>query len=368
MAENEPGSSENAGSRIAAQRRADRITGFRAELAELEREGVLALSAEQRDRVLAHQDGLLRDLAARFDVDVSEGEKKLSLGMRVASFLGALAFAISVFLFFRRIWGLLSTPMQVAILVGAPLLGCLGTDLAARREKSGYFASLLALVTFACFLFNLTLLGDIFAITPSAGAFLAWGALGLVLAYAYGPRLLLAAGLAMTTIWAAAAVITWSGAAWTAVWERPEMFLPAGLLLAALPSFLPHRRRADFPPVFRICGFLMLLTATFALASWGEGSFLTVWEAKTIETFYQIAGLALSAGVVALGIRRSWPEGVNIGVTFFILFLWTRLYHWWWDWMPKYMFFLILGLTAAAALWGLQRLRGRAAEPAGGAA
>jgi hypothetical protein len=77
--------------RIEAQRRADRIAAFRAELAALKGEGALALPEEQRAQVLAHQDGLLRDLAAR-------------------------------------------------------------------------------------------MLGEIFSITPSAGAFLAWGALGLALA------------------------------------------------------------------------------------------------------------------------------------------------------------------------------------------
>jgi len=357
-----------AGSRIEAQRRADRIAAFRAELADLEREGVLALPEEQRARVLAHQDGLLRALAARFDVDVSEGRKQLSLGMRVASFLGALAFAASAFLFFRRFWGLLSTPSQVAILVAAPLLGCLGTDVAARRERSGYFASLIALVTFACFILDLMMLGEIFSITPSAGAFLAWGALGLVLAYAYGLRLLLAAGLAATAIWTAAQIVAWSGASWTALWDRPESFLPAGLILAALPSFVPHRRRADFPPIFRICGLLVLLVPVFALACWGEGSYTTAFEAKTIEAFYQITGMVLCAAVVALGIRRGWQEAVHIGTTFFVIFLWVRLFAWWWDWMPKYLFFLILGLTAAGALWGLHRLRSRATAPAGAAA
>jgi hypothetical protein len=356
------------GTRIDAQRRADRIAAFRAELAALEGEGVLTLPEEQRARVLAHQDGLLRTFAARFDVDVSEGRKKLSLGMRIASFLGALAFAASAFLFFHRFWGLLSTPAQVAILIAAPLLGCLGTDLAARREKSGYFASLIALVTFACFVLDLTMLGEIFSITPSAGAFLAWGALGLLLAYAYDLRLLLAAGIAATAIWTAAQIVSWDGVSWTALWERPESFLPAALILAVLPSFVPDRRHADFAPIFRICGFLLLLLPALVLAFWGEGSYAAAFEARTVETFYQIAGLVLSAAGVALGIRRGWQEAVHIGTTSFVIFLWLRLYNWWWDWMPKYLFFLILGLTAAGVLWGLHRLRSRAAAPAGGVA
>ncbi|HXO19550.1 MAG TPA: DUF2157 domain-containing protein [Thermoanaerobaculia bacterium] len=346
-----------AGSRVEAQQRADRIAAFRVELAELERVGVLALPAEERARVAAHQDGLLRTLAERFDVDVSEGEKQLSLGMRVASFLGALAFAASAVLFFRRFWGLLATPAQVAILVGAPLAGCLGTHFAARREKTGYFAALLALVTFACFVLDLSMLGVIFSITPSENAFLVWGALAVILAYAYGLRLLLAAGIVALTAWLSAKTGTWGGGYWLSFGERPENFLPAGLLLFALPFLVPHRRHADFAPIYRIFGLLTLLLPVLVLANWGEGSYLTSLTKKTIESSYQVVGFAASAAVIAFGIRRRFKDAVNVGSTFFVIFLWTKLYDWWWDWMPKYLFFLIIGTTAAGALWGLKRLR-----------
>ena len=39
---------------------------------------------------------------------------------------------------------------------------------------------------------------------------------------------------------------------------------------------------------------------------------------------------------------RLW---VNTGVVFFVIFLYTKFYDWWWDLLPKYLFFLILGLT-----------------------
>jgi Predicted membrane protein (DUF2157) len=347
---------EAAGPRGEAQKRADGIAAFRAELAMLEQEGVLVLPEEQRAHVAAHQDALLRTLAERFDVDVSEGEKKLSLGMRVASFLGALAFAASAVLFFRRIWGELATPAQVAILAGAPVLGCLATHLAARREKTGYFASLLALVTFACFVLDLVMLGKIFAVTPTENAVLAWGVLGLVLAYAYGLRLLLALGIAMVTVWLAAKTGALAGVPWFALGERPESFLPAGLLAFALPLGLKHRGREDFPPLYRLCGLLAVLGSVLVLSAWGEWSYLRL-DRKLIESSYQVAGLVLSAAVIAAGIRRRWRETVNAGSAFFVIFLWVRLYNWWWDWMPKYLFFLIVGLIAAAALWALKRLR-----------
>jgi hypothetical protein len=47
----------------------------------------------------------------------------------------------------------------------------------------------------------------------------------------------------------------------------------------------------------------------------------------------------------------------NLGCTFFVLYLYTKLFDWWWDWMPKYLFFLLLGLIAIGMLVFLKRLR-----------
>lgn len=77
-----------------------------------------------------------------------------------------------------------------------------------------------------------------------------------------------------------------------------------------------------------------------------------------IKGFYQILGFALSAAAVWLGVRRHWPEVVNTGVTFFVIFLYTKFFDWWWDTMPKYLFFFVLGLTAILFLVVLKRLRG----------
>jgi hypothetical protein len=79
-----------------AQRRVDRIRAFREELAELEGLGVVALDAGQREKLRLFHEEATASLAARFDVDASEAEKRLSLGMRVASFLGATALAAAV--------------------------------------------------------------------------------------------------------------------------------------------------------------------------------------------------------------------------------------------------------------------------------
>lgn len=352
--------------RAEAQRRADRIAAFRAELAALESEGQLALPAADRERVEGYHQRLLAGFAARFDVDVGEGEKQLSLGMRLASLFGALALAASAYFFFYRFWGLLSTPFQVAILVVAPIAGVVATGFAARREATGYFATLAALVAYSCFVLDLAVLGVVFNLVPSPRALLAWGAFGLVLAYAYRLRVVLFAGLGFLVFWSAAELTAVGGAAWQAFDRRPEAFLPAGLLLCALPSLVAHRARAEFAPLYRIVGLLALFTAILWLAYFGESSLLP-FAADTVEGTYQVLGFVGAAGAVWLGVRRRWKEAINLGSIFFVVYLCMKFVDWWWDWMPKYLFFLIVGAVAVAVLVALKRLRSAMGRGGGGA-
>ena len=68
-------------------------------------------------------------------------------------------------------------------------------------------------------------------------------------------------------------------------------------------------------------------------------------------------GFVLSAGAIWLGIARRWKEAVYSGAFFFVAFLFLKFVHWWWNWMPNYLFFLILALTALAVVLVLKRLR-----------
>jgi uncharacterized membrane protein len=345
-----------------AQRRADRIRAFRAELAQLEGEGVLVLGEAERGRLEAHHGALLADLARRFDVDTTGAEKQLSLGMRIVSFLGALALSAAVFFFFYRFWGFLATPAQVALLLAAPLGVTLAVEWAARRERTLYFAALLALVAFACFVLDLSVLGAIFNPPPTPRAFLAWGGFALLLAYGYGLRLLLVAGLTCLMGYLAATVGTWSGCYWLSFGERPENFIAAGALLALIP-LVPQRRHPHFAGIYRVYGLLAVFIAILILANWGQISYLP-WKVRNIEYLYQVAGFVLAAGVIALGLRRGWPGLTNLGCTFFVLYLYTKLFDWWWEWLPRYLFFLLLGLLAVGLLLVLKRLRAAGREVA----
>jgi uncharacterized membrane protein len=342
--------------RTDAQQRADDIGVFNRELGRLEQEQVLQLSAAQQSLLHSHQQALLAQYRAAFDIDHNRQARQLSLGMRIASFLGALALAASVFFLFYQFWGLFAEVAQVAILLSASLLSFGLTLAVQRRDSSGYFSKLAALVAFACFVLNISMLGQIFNITPSDKALLPWAAYALLLAYACEARLLLAAGIVCLLAFIAARVGTWGGVYWLGFGERPENFLPAALLMFAVPLLIPQQRFAGFAMTYRVFALLALFLPMLVLAHWGDGSYLD-YPASNIEAAYQLLGFASAAAVIWLGVRRDWPDVVNTGLTFFVIFLYTKLFDWWWESMPKYLFFLLLGLSAVLILLILRRLR-----------
>ncbi len=117
-------------SKTDAQRRADQIRSFQAELELIEHEKIISLNKRQRTAVTAYHKKLLAHLSDLFDVDISKREKQLSLGLKIASFLGALGLAASVFFLFYQFWGRFSVGAQVCILIASPIMGLVTTMIA----------------------------------------------------------------------------------------------------------------------------------------------------------------------------------------------------------------------------------------------
>ena len=313
-------------SRTEAQQRVDDIHVFRRELARLESEHVLALDEGRRSAVRAHHDALLAQLSIRHDVDTDIRSRQLSLGLRIASFLGALALAASVFFLFNQFWAMFAEPVQVAVLLSASLLG------------------------------------DTFNITPSDKALLPWAAFAFLLAYCCDLRLLLVAGLLCVTGFIAARVGAWGGMYWLSVGERPENFFPAALAMFAIPWLISHRRHPGFDATYRLTALLALFLPMLVLGHWGEGSYLAL-DAGTVEVIYQLLGFIAGAALAWAGARQGWPEVMNTAVVFFVIFLYTKFFDWWWVMMPKYLFFMVLGLSALLVIMVLKRLRAAATQP-----
>ena len=316
----------------------------------------MQLTDVQRREVNVHHDTLLTELSQSFDIDRDARSRQLSWGMRIASFLGALALAASVFFLFRQFWGGVSEMVQVGILIAASLATFGATMIVRSRDTTGYFTKLSAMVAFACFVLNVFMIGQIFNITPSDRALVPWAIYALLLAYLCDLRLLLAAGLICLISFLAARIGTWSGIYWIHFGERPENFIPAAVAMFVLPQVMRHVRYEQFPAVYRLVGLLAFFLPVLILSHWGRGSYLD-WPSSTVESVYQLAGFLFSALAIGLGLRRQWTETANTGVVFFVIFLYTKFYDWWWELLPKYLFFLILGLTALLVLLVMKRLR-----------
>ena len=345
--------------RAEAQRRADRIQAFQDELDQATRDGGLALTSEQRADLSTYHHGVLSSLAREFDVDVSPRQKQASRGMQVAGLLGGVALGASVFLFVLRIWGLLSTVSQVVVLVLGSVASLLLVEVVSRSHRARFLTGLAALVAFACFVLNVEGLALIFALEPRPEGLLAYAVFALSLAYAHRHRLLLVVGATCAAGYVAASAVRITGAWWTGALMRPEGLILGGVLVGAA-GLVPHRSRDEFPPYLRGIGLLFVLVALLALSRFGAGSWIDATP-RAIEVTYQLMLFVASATAIVVGIRQGWNEMTALGVLFFLIALFMKFVDWWWDWMPRYLFFLLVGLSALALLAVFRRLRVRLA-------
>jgi uncharacterized membrane protein len=348
--------------RIAAQRRADRIRAFREELAAAEADRAIALDPAQRDGLDHYHDALLATLRREHQVDVTLGEQQLSRSMRIASAIGALALATGLWFLFYEYWDRFSTAGQVALLVTGPVAAILATEWLHRRDVTGYFSQLAALVALACFVVDLATLGTIFNAPPDSWVFLLWSAFAFVLAYGYGHRLLLVAAILLACGYVNAAAGVWSGMYWLDLGRRPELFILIGLCFAILPTVVAHRVHTHFPPAYRVLGLTAAFLAMIVLGNWGHSSYLPL-PPGVIEVVYQVAGFAATAAAIGIGIRRGWPHVANTGMTFFGILFFTKVFDWWWALVPRFAFFFILAALAIGYLFVVRRLHGLGEAP-----
>jgi hypothetical protein len=278
--------------------------------------------------------------------------------MRVASLLGGAALFAAAALFLHRIWGLLPSVAHAGVLTTVPLALLAAAELTFRRRADAFYSMLLSVATGLAFVMESVALGSVYNLAPSPNALLAWSAFALQVAYAYGLRLLLGAGLLLGCACVAAWGTAAAGGYWAAFMERSQFLIPPAALVYAVPWLARRPDRYDFHFVYRVCGAAAGLVALLLLSLSGHlccGGL----EPRLVEGLYQMAGLFLSVGVVVHGLRLGRGGLVNLGAAMFVVFLYARLHAWWWDWMPKYLFFLVIGLTALGLLVVFRRVRAR---------
>jgi uncharacterized membrane protein len=339
----------------AEQQRVSAIIAFREELARLESESVVALDPSSRERVFRHHDAILSALAAAGDVDLTAASARLSTGMRVATLLGTIALSAAYGLFVSSHWGGLSPGLQLALVIIPPLLMVALTHVAAARERTGYVASLMATVAAIAFAVHLGTLGQLYNLPDSRSALLAVGAFAILLAYGYGLTLPLIAGIGGIGGW------LWSlGAIPLGLWWRDgfglvEPLLLVGLLALAAPALI--RGPAKFAPWWRGMGASGLVLGLLMVETSGSFSAFAGANLHTIEIAYKLVGAAALTALVAWGIRLDYAEVTRIGTAGAVLYLFMRLVDWFWDLLPKWLFFLLVGAFAVAVLLVLRRFR-----------
>jgi hypothetical protein len=348
--------------RADAQKRVDQIHAFRAELAALKAAGRSPFTTDQETAVSDFHDRELLRLAAEYDIDRSERAGQLSAGMRLLSFFGAVTLTAAIYSLVARFWGRFDLPSQATLLAAFPLVALIGVELSARRERTLYIASLFALVAYGSFWLAVGVLSETLNV-PVMPIFIWAGALfGLALALPYGFRVVLAVALTALAVAIPASLLAVAGLEWPLLFDRLELVTAAGFSLIVL-SFPLVRVNRSFPAVTRLVGFFIGLLGLLVLSLNGRMSLLPV-SPRASEVAYQALMFVVSVAVLVVSIRWGWRETLRLAAVMLTLFLLTRYLDWFWELLPRYVFFLILAAVAFASLVILRRFRARLAEAA----
>ncbi|HGM5992717.1 DUF2157 domain-containing protein [Serratia marcescens] len=142
---------------------------------------------------------------------------------------------------------------------------------------------------------------------------------------------------------------------WGAYWlgmSYPIRFIAFGAVLIAAALLLrPLLAQRGLQRVSLAMGLLYLFIALWLLSIFGNYGDLDSWyRARQIELFHWslLFGLAAFAAIW-LGLKHDDAMLRGFGLTFLGINLYTRLFEFFWDSMPKTIFFALLGLS----LWAL---------------
>lgn len=336
--------------------RARRILAFREEVAALEAEGVVTRDAELLTNVRVHHDAMLADISAREEVDFTRSEARLSTGMRIATVLGAAALAAAWGFFVVSAWDDLGRSGRLALVIIPPILLTIGTAYAARREASGHVASIVATVATVAFGVNLVAVAALYDLPDSRGIFLVVGLFAMLLAYGHGLAMPLLIGIGGIGGWLWSLAAIPQGRWWDGVFGQLEFLALLGAGAMALPA-LTRRGPPSFALVWRAVGATGIVVALLFLGLTADASFFDGASDDVVEGIYQLLGGVVFTVMVWQGLVRDRTELVRVGTVGLTLLLLFRMVDWFWDWIPKWLFFLVVGAIAFGALLLLRRLR-----------
>ena len=200
-------------------------------------------------------------------MDATDSARRISWGMRIASLLGFAALIAALVLFLHRFWGVLPTPAQVAILTGAPLVFLLLAETVFLRRAGQYYVGLFGLAAGVTFVLELNALGSVLNLSDSPHVLLGWGAFGVLIAYAYGLRLMLGLSLVLLCAYSSGLVLHLEGYSWTGFLQSAQLLLPGAALIYGIPFLARGRGAHDFDFTYRFCGAGLGLVAAGGVAA-----------------------------------------------------------------------------------------------------
>ncbi len=346
-------------------------------------------------------------------------ERKLGRGVSILINLGAIILAAGLIIFFASNWIEFGRAAKIASLFALTLFFYLvGFELT--QEGRWNFPKLgLALIFLGCVMFgvDILLLALIYDLTAEhAWALMMDAAAWLAIAYLVRSRLVLFLGLIGVVSWFGAEV----GYLWGGYWiylGRPLHFIGLGACLVAMAGIHGWRGQRSFAAPFALVGLLLIYLSTLILSifdvqkgfraeTWSApvavwlmliGPYLFVlaalvfihvrWQRTRMTDppalvvlfllalmllssviawtpgpreiwFILLLTLFTSAGIY-LGIAWESSVFLNTGIVFFALNVYTRFYEYFWDAMPKSLFFIIGGATLIAGGIWVERIRRR---------
>ena len=365
-------------------------------------------------------DGLLATLAAApAPARAVANERKLGRGVTILINLGAIALAAGLLIFFASNWIEFGRAAKIAsLLVLTAFFYVAGFELT--RDGRGGFPKLgVALVFLGCVMFgtDIVLLALIYDLTAEhAWSLLIQWVAWLSIAYVVRSRLVLFLGLIGIVAWFGAEV----GYCWGGYWlylGRPFHFIGVGTCLLAVGGLHAWRGRREFAAAWALVGLLLVYLSTLILSIFDlqrnfrldtSTASSTVWllliapyvlavvalsmihlrwkrtaltDPPVLVVLFLLVVMTLASGIaitpqsravwfilllsvltaagIYLGIAWESPVFLNTSLVFFAVNLYTRFYEYFWDAMPKSLFFVVGG--AALILGGVwvERMRRR---------
>ena len=133
------------------------------------------------------------------------------------------------------------------------------------------------------------------------------------------------------------------------------------LILVGLAAYLVGAMRRSDPPAFslvwRLSGIVAMVFPLLMLGLTTDGSWFG--SGHTSELLYQLVGLLAFVAMVWIGLKRDDVILARGGATALVLFLFFRMVDWFWEAIPDWLFFLLMGGLAFAVLLVLRAVRER---------